>query len=66
METQEIFEPFLSRLVFQERALDHQIDVLTSLPLYDQLAVQRLKRLRVNVMNQIKKIKSNVLPDIIA
>ncbi|MGL5785022.1 MAG: YdcH family protein [Alphaproteobacteria bacterium] len=66
MEINETSEVCLSRLVVQERLLRHQIDALTSFPLYDQLAVQRLKRFKLDVVNQIEKIKSTTLPDIIA
>ncbi|MGL4825021.1 MAG: hypothetical protein ACRC4G_02335 [Alphaproteobacteria bacterium] len=66
MEINETFEVCLNRLVVQERVLGGQIDTLTSFPLYDQFAVQRLKRFRVDVVNQIEKIKRSALPDIIA
>lgn len=66
MEVKEIFEVCLDRLVIQERVLGSQIDALISFPLYDQFAVQRLKRFRGDVLNRIEKIKRNALPDIIA
>ncbi|MGL4426413.1 MAG: hypothetical protein ACRCUQ_01470 [Alphaproteobacteria bacterium] len=66
MEINETSEVCLSRLVVQERVLGNQIDALTSFPLYDQFAVQRLKRFKLDVVNQIEKIKNTALPDIIA
>jgi hypothetical protein len=46
--------------------LDHEIGLAISVSVYDQLAVQRLKRQRLSLMERIKSIQRMLTPDIIA
>lgn len=60
------FHHDLSKLRMQHAALEGQIESISSEPLYDQLAVQRLKRLKIQIREQIDKMQDYLLPDIIA
>lgn len=66
MEKNILFDSNLSKLRVQHAVLQAQIENISAEPLYDQLAVQRLKRLRLQVREQIEKIQDSLLPDIIA
>jgi len=70
-------EPFLSddelalhaqaRLLRQEHAdLDASIEALSHMPIPDQLMIARLKRKKLLLRDEIVKIESRILPDIIA
>lgn len=56
----------LDKLKEDHRALDEEIEHLMEEPLYDQLAVQRLKKRKLLLKDAILKIKKQLLPDIIA
>ncbi|MBJ7485933.1 DUF465 domain-containing protein [Brevundimonas sp.] len=70
-------EPFLSeeelalhaevKLLRQEHAdLDASIEALNHMPIPDQLMIARLKRKKLLLRDEIVKIESRILPDIIA
>ena len=56
----------LDKLKEDHRALDAEIEHLMEEPLYDQLAVQRLKKRKLLLKDEVLKIKRQLLPDIIA
>jgi len=56
----------LIKLKEEHRALDDEIARIMSLPLYDQLAVQRLKKRKLKIKDEILKVKAKMIPDIIA
>lgn len=70
-------EPFLSddelalhaevKLLREEHAdLDASIEALSHMPIPDQLRIARLKRKKLLLRDEIVKIESRILPDIIA
>ena len=70
-------EPFLSeeelalhaevKILRQEHAdLDASIEALSHMPIPDQLMIARLKRKKLLLRDEIVKIESRILPDIIA
>ncbi len=56
----------LAELEREHRDLDLEIDRLVHTPPVDLLAIQRLKKKKLALKDQIAKIKSDILPDIIA
>lgn len=56
----------LAELEREHRVLDQDIDRLVNTPPVDLLAVQRLKKKKLALKDQISKLKSDILPDIIA
>lgn len=50
----------------EHRALDVDIKCLTEQPLYDQLAVQKLKKKKLQIKDKILALKMKLIPDIIA
>lgn len=51
----------------QEHAdLDASIEALTHMPIPDQLRIARLKRKKLLLRDEIVKLESRILPDIIA
>ncbi len=56
----------LAELKTQHRDLDDEINHLVENAPFDQLEVQRLKKRKLALKDQIMKLKSNLLPDIIA
>lgn len=56
----------LDKLKSDHRALDEGIERLMEMPLYDQLAVQRLKKRKLQLKDEILKLQTKLLPDIIA
>lgn len=59
-------EEKLAELEREHRDLDDIIDRLVSTPPIDLLQIQRLKKKKLLLKDQILKIKSDILPDIIA
>ncbi len=47
-------------------ALDNQILFLMEKPVFDQLAVQRLKKKKLKLKDDILKLQKKLIPDIIA
>jgi hypothetical protein len=56
----------LERLKQEHRDLDAAIDALISVPGSDRLQVQRLKKRKLQLRDQIKRIEDQLFPDIIA
>ncbi len=56
----------LKKLKDEHRALDAEIDRVRAQPLHDQLAVQRMKKRKLQLKDEIIQIESRMLPDIIA
>lgn len=66
METQQVLKHRLEKLSEEHRELDSMIDKLMSQTIVDQLALQRLKKRKLLLKDQVLKVKSQLLPDIIA
>lgn len=66
MEDQEILKSQLNYMIQEHQDLDNMIDVKLSEPLVDQVAVQRLKKRKLLLKDQIAQLRSKLLPDIIA
>lgn len=56
----------LARLSLEHDTIDKTLNTLKKQPFSDQLAMQRLKRRLLAVEEEMNKIKSYILPDIIA
>jgi hypothetical protein len=56
----------LAELEHEHRDLDDIIDRLMGTAPVDLLQIQRLKKKKLLLKDQIQRIKSNILPDIIA
>ena len=56
----------LAALQREHRELDEEINRLVATPPVDLLQIQRLKKKKLGLKDQIQKIRSNILPDIIA
>ena len=66
MEDTKDVKKHLAKLKTQHRDLDDEINHLVENAPFDQLEVQRLKKRKLVLKDQIKKLESNLLPDIIA
>lgn len=66
MEEIEELEEKLADLESEHRQLDLEIDRLVNTPPVDLLQVQRLKKQKLALKDQIQKVRSAILPDIIA
>ncbi|WNJ99019.1 DUF465 domain-containing protein [Thalassospiraceae bacterium LMO-JJ14] len=56
----------LNDLQLEHRDLDDVIEHLIETRPFDQLQIQRLKKRKLSLKDQIRKIESQLLPDIIA
>ena len=56
----------LEGLRIEHRDLDEVIDRLIEKPPFDQLQLQRLKKRKLGLKDQITKLESRLIPDIIA
>ena len=56
----------LAELRLEHRDLDDVIDRLTETPVYDQLQLQRLKKRKVGLKDQMAHLADYLEPDIIA
>jgi len=56
----------LEALRSEHRDLDEVIDRLLEKPPFDQLQLQRLKKRKLGLKDQIHKLESQLIPDIIA
>jgi hypothetical protein len=56
----------LERLKQEHRDLDSAIETLLAVPGYDRLQVQRLKKRKLQLRDQITRIEDQLFPDIIA
>lgn len=66
MMTAENLKHKLDKLKEDHRKLDLDIAYFTAQPLHDQLAVQRLKKRKLLLKDEILKVQKKLLPDIIA
>lgn len=60
------FEKQLETLNLEHRDLDDVIDHLIETRPFDQLQIQRLKKRKLMLKDQMSKLESRMLPDIIA
>ena len=56
----------LERLVTLHRDLDAAISALIEVRPFDQLQIQRLKKRKLQIKDEIQRVNSGLLPDIIA
>jgi len=62
----EVIQAKLEALRIEHRDLDDVIDRLVEKPPFDQLQLQRLKKRKLGLKDQITKLESRLIPDIIA
>lgn len=56
----------LRNLKAEHRSIDEQIQLLTHQHLHDQLAVQRMKKRKLQLKDEILNVEAKIIPDIIA
>ena len=56
----------LANLETEDQDLDDVITRIAETPAFDQLKVQRLKKRRLTIRDEIVKLRGKILPDIIA
>jgi hypothetical protein len=56
----------LERLKQEHRDLDAAIEAILNAPSYDRLQIQRLKKRKLQLKDQINRIEDQLFPDIIA
>ena len=56
----------LDAMKAEHRRLDEQISALSADPLSDQLEIARLKRRKLMLKDQIQRLRTRLIPDIIA
>tara|TARA_X000000368_G_scaffold159915_1_gene126019 strand:- start:137 stop:340 length:204 start_codon:yes stop_codon:yes gene_type:complete len=56
----------LNDLINQHAELDDAIERINEVTPFDQIKLQRLKKRKLILKDEIKKLKSKILPDIIA
>ena len=66
MDNIEALKNKLAELRTEHRGLDDEISSMTEDGSYNQLQIQRLKRRKLALKDQIAHIENNLLPDIIA
>jgi len=66
MSVEEVLRQKLAELELEHRDLDDVIARLTERATYDQLQLQRLKKRKLVLKDQISLIESQLYPDIIA
>ncbi|MCP4922955.1 MAG: DUF465 domain-containing protein [bacterium] len=66
MENQELLKRQLEKLRAEHATLESRLRELIASPVVDQLCVQRLKRKKLHLKDEITKVSSKLLPDIIA
>ena len=66
MTERELLETKLIELKTEHRDMDDVIDRLSAALPFDQLQVQRMKKRKLQLKDQISKIEGQLLPDIIA
>jgi hypothetical protein len=66
MEEKQLLKRRLAELKNEHRQLDDQIAQMAEAVPFDQLKVQRLKRRKLALKDQIAKLDSELRPDIIA
>jgi hypothetical protein len=66
MDTTEALKNKLSDLTVKHRQLDDEIFELLDTSPFDQLEIQRLKKRKLVIKDEILQIRNRLLPDIIA
>ncbi len=66
MSQQEELKERLAELMAEHRDLDDAISALSLRAVPDMIQIQRLKKRKLQLRDEITKIESNLLPDIIA
>jgi hypothetical protein len=66
MDEKEVLQRRLAELQSEHRQLDEQIVRMTESGPFDQLKVQRMKKRKLALKDQIAKLGSDLMPDIIA
>lgn len=66
MDETEDLKKKLSDLKAEHRQLDDEISGLLESGTFDQLEIQRLKKRKLSLKDEILQVKSQLLPDIIA
>lgn len=66
MEEKQLLKRKLAELKNEHRQLDDQIAQMTETAPFDQLKVQRLKKRKLALKDQIARLDSELRPDIIA
>lgn len=66
MQLQDVLKDRLSKLADEHRNLDHMIDHMLTEHVVNQIAVQRLKKRKLLIKDQMIKVSSQLIPDIIA
>lgn len=66
MDEAESLRQKLAELRLEHRDLDDVIDRLTETPIYDQLQLQRLKKRKLGLKDQMAYLEDYLEPDIIA
>ncbi|MDE0172863.1 MAG: DUF465 domain-containing protein [Defluviicoccus sp.] len=66
MGEQDILRRRLAELETEHRDLDDAIARIAETPVYDQLRVQRLKKRKLRLKDEIARIRALLVPDIIA
>jgi hypothetical protein len=66
MSDQDDLKERLERLITLHRDLDSAISALVEVRPFDQLQIQRLKKRKLQVRDEIQRLNSGMLPDIIA
>ncbi|MBL9030017.1 MAG: DUF465 domain-containing protein [Caedimonas sp.] len=66
MDDQEVLRNQLERLNEEHRELDLMIEGMLGESIVNQIAVQRMKKRKLLLKDQMLKVKSKLLPDIIA
>ena len=56
----------LARIKSEHRKVDEEITLLSSSPAGDQIHLQRLKKKKLSLRDEISKIEASMVPDIIA
>ncbi len=56
----------LAKLKLEHRKLDDDITLMTSQSMYDELALHRLKKRKLQLKDEMRQVESQILPDIIA
>ena len=56
----------LNKLKEEHRTLDEEIEHFMQIPHFDQVGVQRLKKKKLLLKDEIRKLKAKLIPDIIA
>lgn len=60
------YQQLLEQLKVEHRDLDDAINALRAQPMVDQLQIARLKKTKLILKDRIRRLKDQLLPDIIA